>query len=620
MPNINWGESGVRWKGPEWPQWGGPSGVGRKTYGELVKMIARTPSTLVIMTLDYCTRTFGVSPCLATGTKCYNTYPTCKYLSAYNKTTKDYKFTLREKPVPFPGPRPYLKSEQYLSTEILPDEAVTIDHRVTLEFYDEPDSDIGIDPYVSDRSSVQGTFWRKLKVRNSNYKGRQVKIKKGFIYSGFIESDYVDYFLGVIDNIEITGGTAKLIIKGLLQMTNEEYPKSCDGKIKTAITSGSTSFIAVEKAGSTTQYAATGYVSIESDSGLPEIIYYTSRSYDSGTGETTFSSLTRGQYTSLGWQAATAHGVDKKIQQVIVYDNQNVVDVTKLILNAVGISDTYIDTTQFTSEKNTWLAWANVTRIMHKPQKAKQYLKEIKEQFLVSIWQGEDMKVKIKHLGPAAPGETYYQINDTANIIHQSVSVDDNNESRVTRAVFYYSQLADTGGTEPKDFSGVVINIDASAEGVNEYNEKKEKIIYGTWITGNTLAGTLGRKILSRFRDGVKIIPFDIELKDASGDPVSAPETFLKVGDIFELTTSALQDITGTAVMKRYQVMKKEQKSQGRYSVKTIDTKISDGRWGFIAPAGYPDYGSATEAQKEYAFISNSSGQMSDGTEGYKIW
>ena len=583
-------------------------------------MISRIPSTLIIITLDYCTRTFGTSPCLATGTKCYNTYPTCKYLSAYNKTTKDYKFTLREKPLPFPGHRPYLKTEQYLSTEIQPDEAVTIDHRVTLVFYDEPDSDVGIDPYLADRSSVQGTFWRKLKARNSNYKGRQVRIKKGFIYTGFMESDYVDYFLGVIDNIEIQGGIAKLIIKGLLQVTNEEYPKSCDGTIKTAITSGSTSFIVVEKPFSTTQYTATGYVYIESDTGIPEIVYYGSRSYGSGTGETTFSTLTRGQYTSLGWQAATSHNANKKVQQVIIFDNQNIVDVTKAILNAVGISDTYIDTTQFTNEKNVWLSWANVTRILHKPQKAKQYLKEIKEQFIVSIWQGEDMKIKIKHLGPAIPGQTYYTINDEANIIHQSVSVDDNNESRVTRVIFYHSQLPDTAGTDAKDFSGVVVNIDSTSEGVDSYNEKKEKIVYGTWIQGNTLAGTTGKKILTRFRDGVKIIPFDLELKDSSGDPVTAPETFLKVGDVFELTTAALQDIDGTATMKRYHVVKKEQKTPGRFALKTMDSKIGDGRWGFIAPAGYPDYSSATTAQKEYAFTSDSAGKMSDGTDGYKIW
>lgn len=198
MSTGYWGSPGKRWKGPEWPYWAGPEGYNQK-YVLYTKMISRTPSTLIIITLDYCSRIFGTSPCLATGTPCYNTWPTCKYQSAYVNVGKDYKFTLREKPVPFPGPRPYLLNETYLSTEIKPDESITVDYRITLEFQDEPDSDIGIDPYVSQRSSVQGTFWRKLKARNNNYKGRFVKIKKGYIDTGYIENDYVDYFIGVLE-------------------------------------------------------------------------------------------------------------------------------------------------------------------------------------------------------------------------------------------------------------------------------------------------------------------------------------------------------------------------------------------------------------------------------------
>lgn len=62
----------------------------------------RTPIVLVVLSMDFCGRTFGVDPCLATGTKCFNTWPTCKYLTAYLKTTKDYKFTSRAAPgIPF---------------------------------------------------------------------------------------------------------------------------------------------------------------------------------------------------------------------------------------------------------------------------------------------------------------------------------------------------------------------------------------------------------------------------------------------------------------------------------------------------------------------------------------
>jgi hypothetical protein len=36
---------------------------------------------------------FGASPCLATGEECYNTFPTCKYRSAFLDAGREYKFT-----------------------------------------------------------------------------------------------------------------------------------------------------------------------------------------------------------------------------------------------------------------------------------------------------------------------------------------------------------------------------------------------------------------------------------------------------------------------------------------------------------------------------------------------
>src|SRR5512146_991386 len=68
----------------------------------------RTPVSLVILTLDYCGRTFGVSPCLATGTACYNTWTTCKYKAAYLKQQKDYRFTSVDARAAFPDARPYV--------------------------------------------------------------------------------------------------------------------------------------------------------------------------------------------------------------------------------------------------------------------------------------------------------------------------------------------------------------------------------------------------------------------------------------------------------------------------------------------------------------------------------
>ena len=43
-------------------------------------------------------------------------------------------------------------------------------------------------------------------------------------------------------------------------------------------------------------------------------------------------------------------------------------------------------------------------------------------------------------------------------------------------------------------------------------------------------------------------------------------------------------------------------------------------RYGFIASAGHPDYGSATAAEKLYAFIGDASNEVGAGDDGYYIW
>ena len=43
-----------------------------------------------------------------------------------------------------------------------------------------------------------------------------------------------------------------------------------------------------------------------------------------------------------------------------------------------------------------------------------------------------------------------------------------------------------------------------------------------------------------------------------------------------------------------------------KVSIEAVQTKMYR-KYGFIAPAGYPDYPSATTAQREYAFIGRAS-------------
>jgi hypothetical protein len=43
-------------------------------------------------------------------------------------------------------------------------------------------------------------------------------------------------------------------------------------------------------------------------------------------------------------------------------------------------------------------------------------------------------------------------------------------------------------------------------------------------------------------------------------------------------------------------------------------------RYAIISPAGYPDYASASSAQRQYGFIGTAGNLMSNGDDGYYIF
>ena len=105
------------------------------------------PVRLVYLHMDYCGNVFGTTPCLATGTPCFNTWKTCKYLLAFNNVGKTYKFSEVDAAVPFQGIRPYVKSVRLLPTEIKTN--LTVNARVSVVMVDEMDQDIDTDPYLA---------------------------------------------------------------------------------------------------------------------------------------------------------------------------------------------------------------------------------------------------------------------------------------------------------------------------------------------------------------------------------------------------------------------------------------------------------------------------------------
>jgi hypothetical protein len=594
------------------------------TYAGKLAELSRTPCQLGIITLDFCSLTYGVGACTAAGaagTECYNTFPTCQAKSAYVRSTKDYKFTSHEAPLPFKtGERPYIKSISYLPTEIK--DSLTVKGRVTLEMVDEPDTDIGIDPYVATRASVQGTYWKKWLSRNPNYKGRPLKLYDGF--DGLTEADFISdgkMFTGIIDNITLGKGIVKIEAVDILKALDDiEIPLKLNIKLASDISINQTSITLVSE-DMASMDTPTGYILIDD-----EIIYY-------GAINTTtkiISSCTRAQ---LGTVAAV-HSSGANVQMVKYYAEDNPFDTMEQILTDAGIPAGDVESTTFATEK-AFVDDMNVMTVLTEPTKASILYYELVDLMNCKTWVSESLQITIARNLPNRPTRAYTALTDDEDILENSCEVDLNQKSLLTRCSIYWDKSILGKEDETASYGQLTVVLDADAEGVDEQNTVAEKKIMSRWIN-NLVTGTeealsgwvvaLAARQVWQLREAQPILSLDVEIKNSG----------LLTGQYTHISTDELQEVDGSDLDARvFQIVKRERKDN-KINLKCL--RLTPKRICYFTPGtgspvwedgvaweagvawetGPPDYASATDAEKEmFGYFCGADGNMADLTPGY---
>lgn len=134
-------------------------------------------------------------------------------------------------------------------------------------------------------------------------------------------------------------------------------------------------------------------------------------------------------------------------------------------------------------------------------------------------------------------------------------------------------------------------------------------------IGGGIHACALAQKILSRFRDPVATVSFDVDM-----NCMVSGAGFIKPTDMKDLTTDEAGN-KGAWNWVRNRVMLtgiRPDFASGRISIEGVETKMSR-RYGFIAAPGQPDYGTASAAERAYGFIGDAA-NLTGGADGYYIW
>ncbi len=618
---------------------------------------------------------------------CYNVYAgasPCQDKANYSKGTKTRKYCSRGMTIPAGETlRPYVAKLSSTPTVIEPDKGLSMRSQTQVALVDEPHNDLEDDPYVADRAgAAAGTYWTRLLARNTNYSGRFVRVKKGYVVSPFDWNTFITE-LYVIDAVRGPDGNGNvtLVLSDPIKLTdNTKIPAPTDGKLAvdlkaiehsgTAQAGGASTITLATTASAVDSYyngmevyvtentgagqrrVVSGYVgatrvatlssawAVNPDSTskyeigalkitLPtgkaaqyadpatsgkneyvrigeEVIRYTAKSGDTLTWpDTTY----RAQFGTT----KADHKTDDAVQLCRAWVDKYVKQVIEDLYNESGLDDTYIDLTQLASEDTQWLGDKyKITACITEPSKPSDLLKELLiDSNAFQWWSPTEQKVKTKVNMPEI-GSSVPAFDDDANFIDGSVALERLDAERITQAAQYYAlNSATENPKEAKNFLRAEIYIDTDAESANEYNDKRPAVKYSRWLgPANQLAvQALVARRISQNRDAPSKVKFRLDPKDYGES--------LVVGKLADLASRQRVDAAGNKATTRVRITKLV--DQGTHLEAEARTTTFARRYAFIAPNGYPDYGSATEAQRNYAFIAAGTGKMSNGDNAYLI-
>jgi hypothetical protein len=142
-----------------------------------------------------------------------------------------------------------------------------------------------------------------------------------------------------------------------------------------------------------------------------------------------------------------------------------------------------------------------------------------------------------------------------------------------------------------------------------------------TSLNGGSFANTLATKILQRYVDPAATVSFSIDLNEINNNG-----NLLKVSDTIQMTTDEAfdQGQDSWSVERLFVTSVITDFSKGIVKMKAVQSRAgyqAGKKYGFIAPAGQPDYPSASDTERFYCYIGTATTNLVNaGTEdGYYV-
>jgi hypothetical protein len=574
------------------------------------------PVSLVEIDREVCSLTFGVAPCPATGTPCYNTWRTCAATTAYAPTTQTLRFVKPRADLPMSWDAvPSLVSTSASPTELNVGDVDASSGplgkraQANITLQDHPTSDIQLDPYVSTRGGnpfARGTFWTRLKARWPYYKGRKIRILDGYIGQALSAMQRREFLIDAIDGPDSRGRVTIKAVDPLriLDDKTSQAPKQSQGELSAAITAVQTTLTVTGAL--LADYPVSGTLRIGS-----ELMTYTGRTLSGGI--LTFTGITRGTDGSV----AATHEIESRVQTCLRYTDVNAWEVAKGLIQAYAPSAyAFIDTAQWQAEADQWLDGFIVSGVVSEATGLNQLLAELCRDAQFFIWWDErQQKILLRALRP--PEGVPAAWNDDANIIAGSQSLQYRPDERISQ-IWYYYQPRDLSKKldDEANYRKVRIRIDAESESDREYDEVAVTKIFSRWVRTDAIVTAITTRLLNRYRD----TPFYLTVS------VDAKDNGVWTADIVDVTTRLITNADGLPLSQRYTIISAQETSPGsvvKYVLQSYSSGggggTGGGRYGYYMITSAPIFSAATDEQKlSGGWWAQSDGLMPDGTPGYE--
>lgn len=545
---------------------------------------ARRPLEIVEIVQPKCSRVFGVSPCLATGTECYNTDATCTFRSALDLTDElSLKFVAPQAntwidvvdayqpALAIPALKGYRTAPTVLNVASGSRNKTPLGYRAvaTIQIADFPWNDLDTDPYRLTRGydpATRGSFWTKWLARNPFHVGYTLRIYEGVEGDALADMIKREYVIEKIDHgRDGVSITAKDILRKITD-TNITAPTLSPGGLSLDLAADEATFTVV--GGLLADYPATGWVRIGD-----EIIAYTSRALDGA--DVVFTGLTRAQLGS----DASSHSQFDGVQRVLAYEAAPFQDIIYDLLTVWGgIDAAFITKADWDNEFAFFRATFTFTGYITKPEKVDELIGELCLQSVSNIWWDERLQKII--LKAQTPDFEPALITEDANIVAGSLAFKEKPEERVSQVWVYYGlrNWADSATDKTKYAqSAVYINVDKQIQYGGEVAVRE---LTCRWIKTGALANNLAATYLNRFKDVRREVSFDLAAQDA--------ETFW-TGDSTDIEHFLDVDFSGSHRLGNWLITSAEAViPNGRYRFTAEDNDTAGFLWRWVDDALYP--------------------------------